>query len=134
MLKHDVERRGAFNHIPRYIRVQVTRRSCQIPTCGRGYGRVFCEAGNKIKHPRQVIHHLIPRRWLEEHGIFEHYPSGLLSICQYCHGRMKPAEDRLYQGDVIGFLTICKNAGLPVERIVKFALSIGIKEFGGLTI
>jgi hypothetical protein len=134
MLKHPVDRsRGESTAIPKYIRRQIVRQNCQI--CLHRYNQVFVEADclshevRKIHFPRQIIHHLIPRRWLNEHNYFEHHTSNLLSICMRCHSKFQSAEDRLYQGDLIGFLTRNKQCGIDPQRIIKFALSIGLKEF-----
>ena len=131
MLKTEVHRKGAFTPIPKYIRKQVTRKSCAI--CLMPYNRVYT-MGKGLRYPRQVIHHLLPRRWMNQHGIHEHHVTGLISICQFCHGQLKPAEDRLFQGDTFGFLQINKRAGIDPERIIKFALSVGLAHFRGFNV
>ena len=133
MLKNDVTRKGAFTPIPRFIRKQVTRSACQV--CGHGYGKIYMkDATSKICLPKQHIEHLIPRRWLHEHGVYEHHPTNLLSVCNLCHAPKAKLEDRLYQGDVLSYLQGLKKLNYPVEKVVHFALSVGLKEFGGLTI
>jgi hypothetical protein len=131
MLKNPVTRKGAFTPIPKYIRRQVTRTRCSI--CFQPYNRVYT-IGHGVRLPKQVIHHLIPRRWLNQHGIHEHHVLGLISICQFCHGQLKPAEDRLFNADTLGFLQINKRAGIDPERIIKFALSVGLAHFRGFRI
>ena len=132
MLKNEVRREGLFTQIPKYVRKQVLRTHCSL--CKLRYNQVVTLPGNKIVFPKQVLHHLISRRFLQEHGIYEHHVSNLISICNREHSKLLRIEDRLFQGDVIGFLTGCKMVGIPPERIIKFALSVGLKEFGGLTI
>ena len=135
MLKTNVERKGQFTPIPRFIRKQVTRSHCQLQNCGLAYGKIFKDVHGKLRNPKQCLHHLISRRFLAEHGIYEHHPTNLLSICSSpCHGKLLKIEDRLFQGDVIGFLSGMKQCGVPIEKVVHFALSVGLKEFGGLTI
>jgi hypothetical protein len=131
MLKTDVDRGTGWTQIPRYIRAQVKRSKCQI--CGRPYGKVYCLPGNKIVHPKECLHHILSRRFLAMHGIFEHHPTNLLSICSApCHVRLLKVEDRLFQGDVIGFLTGNKQLGIDPQWIIKFAVSVGLKEFDGV--
>jgi hypothetical protein len=132
VLRNEVTRKGDFTPIPRYIRSQVNNYFCAI--CGREYGRIYTIEKNKIRYPKQHIEHLIPRRFLAEHGIFEHHVQNLLSTCQYCHAPKAKLEDRLYQGDVLSYLQGLKRLHYPVGRIVRFALSIGLKEFGGVSV
>jgi hypothetical protein len=130
MLKNSVTRSGAFTAIPKYIRRQVTRTNCQI--CFQPYNRVYT-LGHGVRHPRQHIEHMIPRRYLNEHGIYEHNVTNLLSVCQY-DAIPKALEDRLYQGDVLSFLQGLSRLGYPIGRIVRFAASVGLKEFLGVSI
>lgn len=134
MLHTEVKRTGKFTQIPKNVRRQVVRRNCQV--CGRLYNRVYAVTDScsrqKIRFPKQVIDHLIPRRWLNAHGIFEHHVSNLLSVCNYCHGPKAKLEDRLYQGDVLSYLQGLKRLHYPVEKVVAFALSVGLKEFGNV--
>ena len=132
MLKNEVNRRGSFTPIPRFIRKQVSACSCAV--CGRQYGRIYMVEHGKIRNPKQHIEHLIPRRWLHEHGIYEHHPTNMLSVCNYCHAPKAKLEDRLYQGDVLSYLSGLKKLNYPVEKVVRFALSVGLKEFGGVSI
>lgn len=77
----------------------------------------------------QHIHHLLPRRFLNQRGIYEHDPSNLYSICEVCHGRAKVYEDCLFRGDVVGFLQGMNRIGFPVNKILAFARSVGLMEF-----
>ena len=133
MLKNDVTRKGKFTPIPRFIRKQVSRNHCEV--CGRVYGKLYRNGVTfRLNNPKQHIEHLIPRRWLEEHGIYEHHVSNLLSVCNYCHAPKAKLEDRLYQGDVLSYLQGLSRLGYPVGKVVKFAVSVGLKEFQGVTI
>lgn len=131
MLKTDVNRKGAFTPIPHFIRKQVSRGACQV--CGHRYGQVYTLEANKIRYPKQHIEHLIPRRWLAEHGIYEHHIFNLLSVCNFCHAPKAKLEDRLYQGDVLSYLQGLKKLNYPVEKVIHFAVSVGLKEFSGVT-
>lgn len=128
MLKTKVSRPGKFTGIPESTRSKVSRKRCSI--CGAKYGKLFFDEGKlQVWRPLEHIEHLIPRRWLEERGLPEHHPKNLLSVCQVCHGKAKVPEDRLYQGDLLGFLQAMKTTGFPVEKIVAFAVSVGLTEF-----
>ena len=131
MLHQEVKRKGEFTQIPKYIRKQVTRSNCQI--CFQPYRRVYTLGNNVVRHPREHIEHMIPRRFLHEHGLDDHHSQILLSVCQYCSIPPK-LEDRLYQGDVLSFLQGLSRLGYPVGRIVRFAASVGLKEFLGVQI
>jgi hypothetical protein len=132
VLKNEVNRPGDFTRIPDYVRRQVVKTNCQI--CYQPYNRVYTIERNVIRLPKQHIEHLIPRRWLNEHGIFEHHVLNLLSVCNYCHGGKLKYEDRLYQGDVLSFLQGLKKMNYPVKRVVRFAESLGLREFSGIQI
>ena len=132
MLKNEVSRKGKFTPIPKFIRRQVNRMNCGV--CGRVYGRIFQNSEGKLVNPKQHIEHLIPRRWLHEHGIYEHHPTNMLSVCNYCHAPKAKLEDRLYQGDVLSYLQGLKRLNYPVEKVIRFAVSVGLKEFGGLSL
>jgi hypothetical protein len=137
VLHSEVDRSGgAFTRIPNSVRRQVSRPRCAI--CGRQYNRVFALTDNcgrqKIRYPRQILDHLIPRRFLNQHGIFEHHVLNMLSVCQYDHAPKAKLEDRLYQGDVLSYLQGLKKLNYPVEKVVKFALSVGLKEFAGVKV
>lgn len=130
MLRNEVTRTGAFRPIPPGIRRQVRRSYCQI--CGRPYGKVYVSEG-RMRCPRQHIEHCLSRRFLHEHKIYEHHLENLLSTCQYC-GIPPKLEDRLYQGDVLGYLQGLKQLGYPIGRIIRFALARGLGEFGGVSV
>ena len=110
----------------------MSRGRCEV--CGAVYGTVssvrYSHTGAKsLIHRAEHIHHLLPRRWLDGHGIREHQEGNLISVCSGCHGRAKEHEDRLFQGDLFAFLQGMKQIGFPVAKIVDFALAHGLKEF-----
>ena len=74
----------------------------------------------------EVIHHLLARRWCDEHGIDPHAVANLISICQLCHGRANRIEDKLWTGDLVGFMREMRRINFPVDRIVAFAASAGL--------
>lgn len=114
-----VERKGAFTKMPAEVIAQVRRESCSLWTCAKKYDLT------RIEH----IHHLLPRRWLNARGIYEHSAMGLLSICEQCHGRAKTVEDCLFRGDLLGFMQGMNRLGFPMDRIRAFARSVGLEEF-----
>lgn len=128
MLKTTVTRQGEFTPIPPAAYRAASRKRCRV--CGVRYGKMVFDKGRfEVWTAAQHIHHLIPRRFLEEHGINPHKVEGLFSVCQQCHGKAKAPEDRLFQGDVLGFLQGMKRANFPVEKIVTFAVRMGFLEF-----
>jgi ribosomal protein S14 len=130
MLKTPVNRVGKWTEIPKHERSKAERRTCTI--CGSYYGQMKrYNIGRAWVKVRQVLDHMIPRRWLEEHGIYAHSWEGLCSICQVCHGKKKGFEDRLFQGDVYSFLQGLRSMNYPVERVLALAKSLNLKEFEG---
>lgn len=105
--------------MPAAVIRQVSRERCSLWTCGKEYTFL------RTEH----IHHLLPRRWLNERGIYEHSPMGLLSVCERCHGRARVHEDCLFRGDLVGFMQGMNQIGFPVDRIRAFARSVGLMEF-----
>lgn len=49
----------------------------------------------------------------------------LMAICVFCHGRKRAAEERLFRGDVMGFLRVLNEIGWPMERVIKALDSFG---------
>jgi hypothetical protein len=128
MLRHPVKREGKFTPIPKHERAKADRRTCAC--CGSYYGQLKrFNVGRAWVQVKQILDHIIPRRWLEKHGIYEHDARGLVSICQVCHGKKKTLEDRLYQGDVFSFLDGLKKMNYPMERVLAFTRLLGLKEF-----
>lgn len=131
MRRPSPERTGKFTAIPAPHRMKAHRKKCQV--CGQAYDKILSWVNGGVIVLNEHIHHLIPRRWLNEHGIFEHSMENLLSICNYCHGKAKVIEDCLWHGDLLGFLSGMRRINFPVEKIVAFALSVGLEEFGRIT-
>jgi hypothetical protein len=116
--------------MPPAIRKAARRRQCQV--CASAYGslRAFRSTDDKtFMKIVQHIDHLLPRRWLESQGIDPHQKKNLLSVCGSCHGKKKGFEDRLFAGDFIGWLSGLRTVNYPVNDIINFALSIGLKQF-----
>lgn len=130
-----VERPGDFTVIPHKMYLAAKRRRCQIATCHAVYQSLKSYKSNYSSNPgrltfvKQHIHHLLPRRWLHQHAIYEHYLGNLLSVCATCHGRAKVAEDRLFVADLMGFMEGMRRINFPVRKIAAFAVSVGLKEF-----
>ncbi len=122
-------RPGNFTPIPPKMLKRAHRKQCQV--CATAYGSIRCFEGTDKRAfgiRRQHVHHLIPRRWLNHHGIYEHYNENLLSVCDRCHGKAKVYEDMLLKGDVVGFLSGMRQINFPVARIQAFAHKVGIVE------
>jgi hypothetical protein len=131
MHRASVPRLGEFTKIPHKMWQAVKRHRCQIEGCHAVYGTLkqYEWSAKQLILVKQAIHHLLPRRWLNERGIYEHHLKGLLSICGYCHGRAKVAEDRLFVADLMGFMEGMHSIGFPTRKIAAFAVSVGLKEF-----
>lgn len=119
---------GPWSEIPHSNRLLVTRKRCAV--CGAIYGKLRAHNG-KVYLAKEAIDHLLARRFLEARGIDPHRIGNLLSTCIHCHGLKVGFEERLFAGDVLGFLQGIKCAGYPVDKVVRFAVSVGLVEFSG---
>lgn len=100
--------------------------------CGDEYGKLSISKSvkaNGFVYLRENLDHLIPRRWLEARGINPHQQVNILSVCGPCHGRKKGFEDKLFNADVVGWLSGLRSIGYPVDRILNFAIGAGLEEF-----
>ena len=131
MIRTKPNRSGPWSEIPDSARLIVSRKKCSI--CGSTYGKL-CVVEGKVYLAKQAIDHLIARRFLEARGIDPHRIGNLLSVCRRCHALKVGFEARLFAGDVIGFLQGIQQAGYPVHKVVQFALSVGLQEFGSFKI
>ena len=129
MLQSKTDRSGPWTEIPDSARLIVSRKKCSI--CGAKYGKLTAVSTLSIVLSKQAIDHLLPRRFLEGRGINPHRTGNLLSVCLVCHGKKVAFEERIFAGDTLGFLQGLNQAGYPVEKVIRFALSVGLKEFGG---
>jgi 5-methylcytosine-specific restriction endonuclease McrA len=127
----NIKRKGKFTAIPKAMRKEAHRDECQV--CKLPYSVINGSDGEWLIYCEH-LDHLIPRRFLNEHGIFEHAQANIYSVCQFCHGKKKGFEDRLFHGDLLSYLQGLRSIGYPVERVVAFALSVGLKEFGRLNV
>ena len=127
MLRVKPDRTGPWSEIPDSARLIVSRKKCSV--CGAKYGKLTAVSTLSIVLPKQAIDHLLPRRFLEGRGINPHRTGNLLSVCASCHGKKVAFEERLFAGDTLGFLQGIKQAGYPVEKVIRFALSVGLVEF-----
>jgi hypothetical protein len=131
MLKARQTRDGEWTPIPPRLRKEAKRKKCSV--CRVHYGFVRFDADTsgevrKIIRAKEAIHHLIPRRYLESRGVDPHYPLNLISICNECHGKTKVAEDRLFSGDLIGWLREMARINMPMDRIFQVASSLHLTE------
>jgi hypothetical protein len=92
--------------------------------------RAFSSVDDKtFMKTTQHLDHLLPRRWLDSQGINPHQVANMLSVCGSCHGKKKGFEDRLFRGDVVGWLWGLRSIGYPINTVVNFALSVKLKGF-----
>jgi len=130
MLKTQVKRKGQWTPIPKRERDKARRSCCSC--CSAEYGQMISfDSARMFYTAREHLDHMIPRRWLAEHGIYEHDYRGLASICSRCHGRKKSLEDRLFQGDVFSFMEGLKAMNYPLDDFLRFASQLGLREFDG---
>lgn len=130
MRKSNLPRDGKWTPIPAHLRDQCRRKRCQICDAKYGQMRAFRHVDDKtFMKVTQHLDHMIPRRWLESQGIDPHRGANLLSICGSCHGKKKVFEDRLFNGDVVGWLLGLRGIGYPINLVVNFALSVQLKTF-----
>jgi hypothetical protein len=117
--------------MPRAVRIAAHRSACEV--CGKTYQTLEASLpgqDNPFRYYEEAIHHLLARRWCEENGIAPHDLRNLVSVCDYCHGQANAIEDLLWHGDLVGFLVGMRCINFPVDRIVAFAKSVGLTEFG----
>ena len=131
MLKATGPRQGRWTGMPPRLRREAKRKKCSV--CRIAYGFVrFDQRGMGIKkviRAKEHIHHLIPRRYLEDRHRDPHFPLNLISICAECHGKMKLAEDRLFSGDLFGWLSEMRRIQMPLNRIYEVARKLTLVEF-----
>jgi hypothetical protein len=135
MYRPRPERKGRFTPMSRAVRIAAHRSACEV--CGKTYQTLEASLpgqDNPFRYYEEAIHHLLARRWCEENGITPHDSRNLVSCCDGCHAKATAAEDRLWHGDVIGFLMEMRALNFPVKRIVDFAVSVGLKTFGEVRI
>lgn len=107
--------RGAV--IPPRMRSQVKRRRCYI--CGAEYGRItthYTFGRSRPWVPREHLDHIIPCRWITSKELGDaNVPVNLLSTCNRCNLGKKGAEDRLFLGDIISFVSLLQARGWGSE-------------------
>lgn len=65
-----------------------------------------------------VRDHVVPVRFLTEAHCEEvSRPSNLMAICIFCHGRKRAAEEKLFRGNLIGYIQTLNGMGWPMERV-----------------
>ena len=131
MHRPPVERPGDFTVLPHKMYLAAKRARCQIQDCHAVYQSLKSYASHpgRLTLVKQHIHHLVPRRYLHQYAIYEHYQGNLLSVCATCHGRAKVVEDRLFLADLMGFMEGMRRINFPVRKIAGFACSVGLTEF-----
>ncbi len=94
------------------------KRFCQI--CGAEYGKIMTlyqfDRSVRAWVPREHIDHILPTRWVTAQSLGDPNASeNLLSVCHRCNLAKKGAEDRLFVGDVIGFVQKLQSRGWGYE-------------------
>ena len=103
MHRPPVERPGDFTVLPRKMYLAAKRARCQIPACHAVYQSLKSYASHpgRLTLVKQHIHHLIPRRYLHQYAIYEHYQGNLLSVCATCHGRVDEMQAIYQKGTLL---------------------------------
>lgn len=117
VLRTEQKREGRFTPIPEVIRIMSNQKACEI--CGAEYKK-FAE-GATIWMPVQALHHIFSRRFLNRIKLNEHDRLNMISLCDRCHGKAKKPEERLFHGDVFGFLQGYKAMGMPMSYVWRAA-------------
>jgi HNH endonuclease len=81
-----------------------------------------------LLYAAQQLDHIFPRRWLANLKLNPHDRLNIIALCQSCHGVKKKAEERLFQGDVLGYLQALKTAGWPLSYVWRAARQYELKE------
>lgn len=76
------------------------------PAHSRLRGKVNCLA----------VDHCLPVRLIRRFGN-PHHPINLGSTCRRCHGLKKSVEDRLFEGDFLGFILGLKGLGWDLSKV-----------------
>lgn len=115
-----VRSRTNKGYIPRTLRDQARRDRCEA--CGRRYG-VWTETTQYSRVVlRQAIDHVFPRRWLENFKLSPNVAVNLVSICSNsCHPRKIKAENALFSGDALTYVTELRRLNWPKEVVRKAA-------------
>lgn len=67
---------------------------------------------------RGAVDHIVPERLAMLTGKNPHEPINLWCLAECCHNRIKtPADKLLCEGDRVGFLSVLRENGFPMERV-----------------
>jgi hypothetical protein len=125
----NLNKRSRINngYIPRCLRDQAHRTHCEA--CHREYGTwVTTRRGRHVKL-RQAIDHVFPRRWLLNFNLYANLIGNLVSVCANdCHPQKIRAENALFEGNAIGYVTELRRLNWPTETIRKAAEFYGLRE------
>src|SRR6266850_855589 len=120
--KKRIKRDGEYVAMPRALMLKSRRMFCEV--CGTRYGQIRATPNVddavflKVK---QVVDHIFPVRFLLTLKLDPHVEVNMLSCCGTCHGRKLPHEDKIFRGDVLGFMGGLNRIGYPMERVVAAA-------------
>jgi hypothetical protein len=127
--KKRIKREGSYVPMPRGLMLKSRRMYCEV--CGTRYGQIRATASVtdavflKVK---QVCDHLFPVKFLLRLKLDPHVEVNMMSVCASCHGRKLKHEDKIFRGDVLGFMAGLNRIGYPVERVRAAAMHFGFLE------
>lgn len=131
MRRVDLTKRSRrdVGYIPRTLRDEAHRTRCEA--CGREYGE-FVRTKRRVVRLKEVLDHLLPRRWLLNFKLSPNVVPNLISICNSCHPQKITAENALFEGDAMTYVLELRRLHWPSEVIRKAALFYGLKEIVSL--
>jgi hypothetical protein len=129
MIRTKTERKGEFTRIPDVIRIMSMQSECEV--CGIPFGEMREDTDGKMWRTVQHLHHIFGRRFLNALKLNEHDRLNMIAVCQRDHGKCKKAEERLFQGDVFGYLRALKEMGFPLSYVWRAAKQYGLGEVLG---
>ena len=91
-------------------------------------GNACCICGRKPETGGIPVDHIIPRRWMEQHGLNPHIAVNLACLCTEHHGTKTGLEDYLFKGDNVGFCSELAGMNYPLGRVLAAFHAAGLNE------
>jgi hypothetical protein len=113
-------------YIPKTLRDQAHRLRCEA--CGESYGTFLRTPRGRVVRAKEICDHLFPRRWLLNFNLSPNVSVNLLSVCQVCHPRKLKAENALFEGNAVKYVSELRRLNWPAELIEKAAEFYGLAE------
>ncbi len=117
------------------------RRPGRKPNRGKDWPKIrrenldFCEiCGTTERHQAANIHrdHILPARLIQLYAWGDpNARENLICICNSDHGSKKQVEDKLFEGDWLGFVQGLNALGWPMERVKRAFAFYGLQLGGG---